>query len=343
MTHLKLAGAIAISVGLVVYVLWSVDLAELGATLARTHWGWVAVSVVAGLAGLYARVARWRYLFPPDAPPPPLAPAVMIGYMANNVLPLRAGEFVRVYVVARRWRYGFWTALATLIVERVLDSLSLVFVLGVLVFLVPVPAVFRTAALVVLGIDLAGVGTLAALAAYPAAGRRILGALGFRWPALAARLSSVYDTFVRGLDGIRTPRHVLPLLVWNAVVWTLPAVAAWTGLRAVGLDLPFLAGWAVLAFVGLGISIPSAPGYVGVFHFAAMKAVAMFGTAPTAAVAFAILFHVAQFVPVTVLGWLYLLREGLSLGEARHARPAIGDPGDPDGAPTPPRSETARP
>ena len=202
-----------------------------------------------------------------------------------------------------------------------LDSIALVLILGVLVLLIPVPALFRNAALVVLAIDVLGVAILAWLAMYPAAGRRVLGALGRRWPSLETRLARIYDTFVRGLDGIRTGSNLAPLLVWTVIVWVLPAIAAWTTLRAVDLHLPFLAGWVVLAFVGLGISIPSAPGYIGVFHVAAAKAVEIFGLSASAAVAFAIVFHASQFVPVTLVGWLYLLREGLSLGDATHARP----------------------
>ncbi|PYM67859.1 MAG: hypothetical protein DME11_02610 [Candidatus Rokuibacteriota bacterium] len=87
------------------------------------------------------------------------------------------------------------------------------------------------------------------------------------------------------------------------------------------LGLPWIAGWAVLAFVGLGISIPSAPGYVGVFHAAATLAVGLFGVAQAAAVGYALVFHASQILPVIALGWLYLLREQLSLGEAARARP----------------------
>jgi uncharacterized protein (TIRG00374 family) len=322
-TRLKVVAAIAISLAIVVYMLSTVDLAELRVHLGRARWGWVAVGIVAGLAGLFARAARWRYLFPPASNPPAIVPAMMIGYMANNVLPLRAGEFVRVYVVARRWHHGFWLALATLVIERVLDSLSLVLILGVLVLLVPVPAIFRNAALVILAIDVAGVVTLAALAVFPDTGRALLVRLGRRWPAPGRRLARVYDMFVRGLEGIRTPAHLVPILGWTIVIWILPAAAAWTTLRAFELDLPWLAGWAVVAFVGLGISIPSAPGYIGVFHFAAAKAVDLFGIAPAAAVAFAIVFHAGQYIAVTLTGWVYLVREGLSLGEATRAHPPV--------------------
>jgi uncharacterized protein (TIRG00374 family) len=288
--------------------------------------------------GLWVRARRWWYLLPPNSNPPPLLPAIMIGYMANNVLPLRAGEFVRVYIVARRWRpvgstagaHPFWTTLATLVVERVLDSLAIVLVIAMLVMLVPVPRFLELAALMVLAIDLAGIAVLVALVAAPDRCARIITALARRWPRLQQRAVTIFQTFVYGLDGIRTPAHVLPLVAWTVGVWLVPALAAWTMLVALDLRLPFLAGWAVLAFVGLGISIPAAPGYVGVFHAAAVLAVGLFGVAQAPALGYALLFHASQVVPVTVIGWLYLLREQVSLGEAAAARPATPatEPGD---------------
>src|SRR3989442_11320887 len=109
---------------------------------------------------IWVRGRRWWYLFPPGSNPPALAPAMMIGYMANNVLPLRAGEFVRVYVVARRWGHGFWTTLATLIVERLLDSLFIVLVMVVLLLRIAVPRPLAIGAAVLLAVDLIAVSVL---------------------------------------------------------------------------------------------------------------------------------------------------------------------------------------
>ena len=309
------------------------DLAELGRQLRGTHWGWVLVSAALGPASLWARARRWYYLFPPRSNPPGILPAIMIGYMTNNVLPLRAGEFVRVYVVARRWSragtpgrvHGFWTTLATLVVERVLDSLVIVLILAALIFLIPVPRFLELAALVMLAIDLVGIAVLVALVVAPAGSTRLVERLTARWPAVHRRVLRIFETFVHGLDGIRAAAHLGPLLVWTVVMWVLPAAAAWTMLLAMGLHLPFLAGWTVLAFVGLGVSIPSAPGFIGVFHAAAALAVGIFGVSQSAAVGYALVFHAAQIVPVTLIGWLYLLREHMSLGEATHARPPAGE------------------
>ena len=305
------------------------DLAELGRQLRDTQWGWAALGTALAPVQIWARARRWVYLFPPRSNPAGLVPAIWIGYMANNVLPLRAGEIVRVYVVARHWKveatgartHRFWTTLATLIVERALDGLVVVLVLALLILAIPVPAYLELAALVLLAVDLAGIAVLLAFVVAPRACERGIAQLASRWPALERRLHRAFQTFVTGLDGIRAPSHLLPLVVWSAVVWLTPMLAIWTMLVAMNLHLPWAAGWAVLAFVGLGISIPSAPGYVGVFHAAAALAVGLFGVSQSAAVGYALVLHASQIIPVTLIGWLYLLREHMSLAEATHAQP----------------------
>ena len=308
----------------------SVDLQELGRQLALTRWWWVVPAVAVAPLGLWARAIRWRYLFPPGSEPPGLVAANMIGYMVNNVLPLRAGEFVRVYVAARRlgtrgadgtFGGSLWLAGATLIVERVLDSLTLVLILAALLFVIPVPPAFKYAAGIVLAIDAVAAAVLLALALAPERSRRVLARLGRRWPALQPRAGRVFDMVLRGLEGVRTPAHLGPLAAWTVLVWGLAALGAWALFRAVHLDLPLIAGWTVLAFVGFGVSIPSAPGYVGVWHAAAVLALSIFGVSQATAVGYALLYHASQFVPITLIGWLFLLREHLTLGEATRARP----------------------
>jgi len=318
-----------VSVALFVYLLRSVDLRELGRQLAMTRWWWVVPAVAVAPLGLWVRAIRWRYLFPPGSRPPGLVAANMIGYMANNVLPLRAGELVRVYVAARRLRNerggsfggGLWLAGATIVVERLLDSLTLVLILAVLVFLIPVPRAFEYAAMVILAIDAVAALALAALVIAPGAARGVVARLTRPWPAMGPRVGRGLDVLLRGLEGIRSPAHLVPLVAWTVVVWTIAAAGAWMLLRAVHLDLPVVAGWAVMTFVGFGISIPSAPGYLGVWHAAAVLALSLFGVSQATAVGYAVLYHASQFVPITLIGWLFLVREHVTLGEAAGAHP----------------------
>jgi glycosyltransferase 2 family protein len=325
-TRLRVGVGVAISLVLLVSLLWTVDLAEVWRQLQKTEWSWTLMSAALAPIGLWIRAQRWSYLFPPGSQPPALVPAMMIGYMVNNILPLRAGEIVRVYVVARRWGRGFWTALATLIVERVLDSLVLILVLGVLIFLIPVPATLRWAATILLVLDVIAVAVLVLLAVAPASCERVLHRATRRWPGLAERGLLVFRRFVDGLEGVRTPGHLLPLALWTVVVWLAPAAAAWAIFRAMQLDLPWIAAWTVLAFVGIGISIPAAPGYVGVFHYAAVLALEIFDVPRPAALSYALVYHASQILAITAAGWVFLLREHLSLGEATHARLAPESP-----------------
>jgi uncharacterized protein (TIRG00374 family) len=322
MTWLRRAVGVAISLALLGLLLWTVDLGEVWREVRQTQWGWTLLGAALAPIGLWIRARRWAYLFPPRSEPPALVPAMMIGYMVNNILPLRAGEIVRVYVVARRWGRGFWTALATLVVERVLDSLVLILILGLLVLMIPVPPVLRWAAMALLMVDVLAVATLSLLAVAPGACERLLRRVTARWPGLADRGAGVFQRFVDGLDGIRTPGQLLPMALWTVAVWLAPAAAAWVTFRAMHLDLPWMAAWTVLAFVGIGISIPSAPGYVGVFHYAVVLALEIFDVPRPAAVGYALVFHASQILTITATGWVFLLREHLSLGEATHVRPA---------------------
>jgi uncharacterized protein (TIRG00374 family) len=325
---LRVVLGVAISVALLVYLLRSVDLQELARQLAATRWAWVVPAVLVGPAGVWARAIRWRYLFPPGSEPPGLVAANMIGYMANNVLPLRAGELVRVYVAARRLRTrpgielggSLWLAGATLIVERTLDGLTLVLILAVLVLFVPVPSVLQYAALLVLAIDALLAAVLLTLALAPGRARRLLVGLSGRWPAFLVHAERGFDTVERGLEGIRARAHLLPLAAWTTLAWLLPAFGAWALLRAVHLDLPPLAGWTVVTFVGFGISIPSAPGYIGVWHTAAVLALSIFGVSQATALGYAILYHASQVVPITIVGWIFLVREHVTLGDAVRVR-----------------------
>src|SRR6266508_4395301 len=133
----KILVGVAFSAALLVYLFWDVDLHKVGLHLADTHWGYLAASVVLNLLSLWLRAWRWYYLFPPGAQPSHLFNALMIGYMGNNLLPLRAGEIVRVYVVSRRGQ-RFWTALATIVVERALDGLAVGLVVAALLFVISI-------------------------------------------------------------------------------------------------------------------------------------------------------------------------------------------------------------
>jgi uncharacterized protein (TIRG00374 family) len=322
---LKVVLGIAVSLALLGYLFWSVDLREVSARLASTHWGWLTLAALLNLAGMGARARRWWYLFPPGARPTRLFNAVMIGFMGNNLLPLRAGEVVRVYLVHRRGQ-PFWTTVATVVVERVLDALAIGLMLAALILVIPMRAELKWSALLFMSVDLLAMGVLAVMAVTPERCRRLARSLVGFWPRLEPPVLRMVDTFNEGLRGVRARGHLLPLIVWSTAIWLLLALAVWTAFFAAHLALSFTAAWVVLAFLGLGVSLPSSPGFVGVVQAATVLALELFNVPRAEALSYSLLLHAAQFVPVTAWGLALLAVEHVSLSEAARSpgAPAAG-------------------
>jgi hypothetical protein len=128
------------------------------------------------------------------------------------------------------------------------------------------------------------------------------------------------DTFVQGLDGIRTVRRLPAIGGWTVVIWMFPGPGR-LGRTALGAPRPAVRGELDGARLrGLERQRPVRARVRRRVPLAAAKAVELFGVSPSAGLGFALIFHASQIVPVTVVGWLYFLREPISLGEA--ARPA---------------------
>jgi uncharacterized protein (TIRG00374 family) len=309
---------ITLSAGLLYLVLRNVSPADLLSSLARTHWGWLALSAAFNLAMVWARGVRWGSLFYPLAQARwPLVSATAIGYMGNNLLPLRVGELMRGYLAARSGGLSFWTALATLAVERVLDALSILVILGAVVVAVEVPLWLQVGALTLLALDLLAMGFLALLAQQWGP----LAHLIVKIPRLGDRLQRWLAVFAIGLRSLRPGRHLGPLLGWTVLIWVLNTVGIWAALRSGGLRLPLSASLTVLAFAGIGVSLPSAPGYVGTFQFFVVQALAIYAVTGVDAVSVSFLLHAAGFIPVTLVGWILLVAQGVSLFQtSREAR-----------------------
>jgi uncharacterized protein (TIRG00374 family) len=314
---------LAVSAGLLVYFFWDVDLAVIATRLRGTLWTFLALSIALNFASVWARAWRWGYLFPPGPRPSRLFRSLLIGYMGNNLLPLRAGEVVRVYVASRHGP-RFWTTFATVVVERVLDGLALGLIVAGLLFLVPVTAEMRWSIVLFLALDLAGIVVLATIATAPGVCRVLIETIFHRVGWLERRLLGLLDTMTEGLRGIRSPRHAIPVLLSSVAIWMLLALSVWTAMHAAHLDLPLVASWVVLAFLGLGVSLPSSPGFVGVIQAAAVLALALFAVPRAEALSFSLLIHASQFFPLTAVGLVCLLLEHVSLTDAARAASSQG-------------------
>jgi uncharacterized protein (TIRG00374 family) len=343
----RLAVGAVLGLGLLALFLHGLDFKGLRAAFGAADARYLAGIVLATVAGYLARAWRWARLLSPVARAPygRLISATLIGFMTGLIIP-RAGEVVRPYLIARRHAVPTAAAFASIIVERLLDLITVLFLFGLYLYVLPAPAAQVPGPL--LGRLKAGgavvgaltVVALAALLALHLRGERalvLLDALLRPLPARVARgVSQAARSFAGGLAVLHSPPSLfLILAAQSLLVWLPIALGVHWANRAFGLDLPFHAAFLILGFLTVGVAVPT-PGMVGGFHESYLLALTQaFGVDRETAAAAGIASHAFTNIPVLVLGLLCLWREGLTLGGV--ARISAGDAGatDADGGRAP--------
>jgi uncharacterized membrane protein YbhN (UPF0104 family) len=314
---------IGISILSLYIVVRQVDVAAVGRVLGSAAPAWVIAVAACISIDVACRTVRWQGLLAPIQRVRfvPVLGYLLVGYLANNVLPARLGELVRSHYLGDREGMSRATTLGTIVVERVVDTAVLVAIASAAILLLHVRGVVASAVLVGLGITgLLVVALAVALVAHrlPYADRAIA-AVG-RWPSvigLAGRLRG-------GLAVAGRPRTVGVAIAWSLAAWSATVVAFAAAGHAVGVELTW--GQAALA-----TAIPAGPGYLGTFELAAVQIAAVFGVGADPAVALAVLVH-AVILVLTSLGGAVAL---LQLGWRRVAPGAPDDPEAGGAAPAP--------
>ena len=292
-----------------------------------------AVAVFFATALFYIRAVRWHWLLEPIQPGIPYRPrlaATCIGFMANNLLPARLGEFVRAYALGRITGMPVSAAFGSLVVERLLDGIMVV---GLFFIAMAAPGFpdtasgdFAIAARVMMGLLAAGAVVLVAMVIRPDLAIRVGRAVAsrilpesFRRPVVDA-----LEALVHGFGVLRSPRLLLISLAWSVLLWLAGAFSFWLGFLAFDIDATFSAAVFLQSLVALGVSLPSAPGFFGLFEgFARLGLVEIYGIAPAPALGFAVGFHIGGFVPITLIGLWYAWRVGLSREEVLHSEEVV--------------------
>lgn len=249
-------------------------------------------------------------------------PLVAIGYMGNNVYPLRTGEILRLLLLQRNHRVPMARAAVIVIVERAFDGLvMLTFILLALTVLeVNSPLIERIAQFTAPLFAIALV-TFFALAARPEVLRRLAETVSRLLPGrLRGLVMHLSDEVVAGLQSLRSPRDLFNAVVFSYASWAIEASVYWLVMRAFNLNTDYTSALLVVGAVNLAGLIPASPGQVGVFEFFVVAALGLVGISETVAFAYAITVHVVIWLPVTVVGFIFLVRQGLSWNALAAAR-----------------------
>lgn len=315
-----------LSVALIAWFLSGVDLHELERVLARAHPGWIAAGVGSVVLTYFFRAWRWQVL---------LAPIVagkrtvsfrnsfritVMGFTATNLLPGRLGEILRPYLIAKVEPVSTAAALATILIERLMDMAAIMLLFGVFLLLTTadVGADVKWVGAAASGTAVISLGLLIFGAGHPAVLRRWSDALTKRLPARAADVAGRFaHTLIDGLLVMRQPRAVVGAAVLSIGLWLSIALTIWYSALALDLTLAFPDTFLIVMYLVVGVAVP-VPSGVGSYHFMYQLAVtSMFHVSRDVAAAAAIVTHAVSFLPISVLGVVYLAQDGWTLTRLR--------------------------
>lgn len=329
---------LVISLVFLVWALSQEDLGRVGSTILSMNWVVLIPALALYFVGVWIRAIRWRILLRPLRPQLTLArtfDVVVIGYMANNLLPARIGELVRAYVLGQRENVRKTSALATIVVERIFDGLVMIgFVAAALLFVIlfnpdilgtgsghTLGTLIRDYSLVIVIGAVAFLVFLASFIAVATSQQRVERLVAFGLRLLPGRLhdraNKLALAFIDGLGSLRSPRSLFSVFGLSVAAWLFEFGMYYViGNLGFNLNVPFYAYLMATGLVNLSTLLPQAPGYLGIFD-AVGKGVLVggFGVASNAAISYVLLLHAALLLPVTILGVVLLARESLSWRE----------------------------
>lgn len=328
---------LAISAVFLYFAFRKINYQELWQTLKQTRWIWLLPGLAVYFLAVVIRSWRWQYLLKPlkKVSITTLFPIVNIGYMGNNVFPLRMGEVLRAVVLKRREDVAISGSLATIVVERIFDAVVVVgFVLLNLGRLAGVSAFSQLSGLATWAviIFLAGLTIFILIAMFPKPATNLIHVLLGRLLPERFRQSifNIIDKFLEGLMSLRSPKDAVMILVTSILIWLLETGLYWSVNQSLGLGLDFGQLMLLNGVVNLVLLIPAAPGGLGTFDAAGRAVLEAFTIAAEPALGYTLVLRIALWVPITLVGAIYFVREGLKWTTDVGEMEAQADRVDPD-------------
>ena len=320
----------------------NIDWLLLKNALRDANYWFIIPTLILTLLVYVVRAIRWRGLLSHIKPISVinLLSVTCIGFMANNILPARVGEVLRPFILSKKEDIKFSTSFATVIVERIFDMLGLIIFTVVVIALLPHPSDTHHNTLAQVSASqvstvresiipslkkwtevfaAVGVFTVACLflvVIKPDFFKKILSKLCFFLPHKSKdKILGLYESFVYGLKILEDKTQTVWILALSLFIWILGGAEIYLLGFSFHMHLPFMGACLVAVCLALAVALPQAPGYIGVFHIAVLKSLHIFGIETTAAQSYAIVLWAISILPSTIIGFLFLWREGIAFRE----------------------------
>lgn len=316
---LRIALSVGISAVFLGFAVRGVDWSEALAALRSANYLWVVLMLPVTVWSLLIRAQRWRVFLHAVGVPPlrPLVSATNIGFMANMVLPLRIGEVVRPVLLSRRAVLPLSGVLASVLLERIFDMFTILFLFGISVSLVNVSDQVRQWGWMLTGLAVLVAGVIVVIRLQERLALRVARGLADLLPQrVGGPAYGFAEGFVKALEMLDSPAAYLKAFAWSLYLWIVISVVYVFGFWAFHLDVEWLRGGLVLTtLVAIAVSVPSAPGFIGAFQLGCVLGLRIFGVPESPALAYSIVIHLTQFVGCIAAGLYSMWSESISLRE----------------------------
>jgi len=322
-TRIVLAIGITIAFAFLILALRGTEPSLIISSLAKSKIRYIPLVAMALMLQFWFKALRWKLLLRPftHATTGQVFPATVVGYLANLVFPLYIGEIARVYILGRHLELRYTPVLATVVLERFFDLLSVLFFVGlVLIIDSNVPPELNTVGIVAGVVSLALLTMLGVYLRWSEAITRIILKLTVFLPESARHsIAEQIELGVLGLQSIREVRALPGILVTSLLQWGAMGICIYLGMLGTGVQAPVSAGFVVLALTVLGVTLPSSPGFFGTIQLCFTLGLAPYGVMASQAFAASVFFHLTIYVTGWAAGLYFLRRSGFTLSGLRQA------------------------
>jgi len=288
-----------------------VDIRQVWFNIRQLNSFFIVVSAVLIVAEFLLRAFRWKFLLTPNCAPKvnQLFSVLMIGYFSNSIMPLRMGELVRAQLLGTNYDVNRARALATIVVERVCDMVTLLALFGVAVLLYDIFPPWMKQGGILMTIALLAISSLLYVYRHKAAGIIAQMRLHPSSNRFSKKLATTMENFGLGLGVLTDRKTVIIVLSLSVMIWALVIASIDMVLQSFSMQLSVFASIFVAVMVGLGMLLPAPPGNIGVYEGFAILALVPFGIEREAALSFSLVLHFLELAITMSIGFVCLVRE----------------------------------
>ncbi len=320
-----LLGLIIAALGLYIF-LKDVNINNLKVELRSIRISALIFGCILAILTLYLRAIRWRLILPdtPGTTKKHLFSTVVIGFMINNILPARIGEVARAFILWRKNKFPAVICIGTLILERIIDLLVFMIFFIVPVFILPQCSSLRIFALILSAIVLVCIAGMIFYVRYNAVTVRLGKWIVSKAPAkFRIKLTQIGGGLVSNLGWLHSPKRIIMVLLFSFLTTLCYPLTIILLAGKTDISFGLIEGMFAQAFAAFGAAIPLAPGYVGTLHAIMLQGLSILGMNTDHARALVIVYHIINYIPITVLGLILFFSMNLSFKEIADAKDII--------------------